>query len=160
MYFQPISFMKNLRFLQDNFFVDFDTYHVNFFRKISENSSIYEFLVKREVDSFFIDMFVRWNSKNKEVYRVTNMDGCVFLSNPLMNRLFYNFYKNLLVNSTLFTCPIKKGQYFLRTEMSKSVMPAIHPKGNFTFNVRIKNSTSNDGILLDFIWNYRILKNK
>ncbi|KAI8127281.1 hypothetical protein CVS40_3081 [Lucilia cuprina] len=154
------TFLKSLRLYHDNFLVDFDPYHVEFFRKISNKSSIYEFAVKREVSRFYIDMFVRWNTKDKEVYKVTNMAGCVFLSNPLMNRLFYNFYKNLLVNETLFTCPIKRGQYYLRTQISKNVMPPIHPKGNFTFNVLIKNNTSNDGAMLDFRWMYRLQNGK
>ena len=142
--------------------MEFDPYYVEFFRKTSPDSDIYEFSVKRDVFAFYVNTFERSNTKDKEIYRMTNMDGCVFLGNPLMNRLFYNFYKNLLVNQTLFSCPVKKGVYLLRTNLTQDVMPMFHPKGNFTTLVRIRNSTMNDnrGVMLSLRWNYRLVKRK
>lgn len=133
---------------------------MEYFSKVSPDSDVYEFYAKRDVYAFYVDTFLRSNSKDKETYRMTNMDGCIFLRNPLMNRLFYNFYKNLLVNQTIFSCPVRKGVYHLRTALTQDIMPMFHTKGNFTTQVRIRNNTVNDnsGVILNFRWNYRFSK--
>lgn len=143
----------------DSFHANYGSHHVKYFRKTSPESNIYEFEIIKPVSKFYIDAYVKSNSKNKEVYNIKNMDGCIFMSNPLVNRLFHNFYKSLLVNKTFYSCPMKIGTYFIRNEFSKNIMSPIHPRGNFTLNVQLKNNTNN-GVLLDLNWSYRLVKVK
>ena len=134
---------------------------MKYFRQILTNPEIYEFYVDHQFNMFHCDMLVLWNSNARDVYRVNKMDGCSFLKNPLSNRIFSNFYQSMLVNKTTFKCPIKAGRYYLKPKLTAAVIPSIHPKGNFTFKVLIKQSTnSNENAVLDLIWKYRMTKGK
>ena len=161
-YIQPLSLAtKTLQVIQDEFHVDYDVKHVKYFRQIPTNADIYEFYVEHQFNMFHFDLLVLYNRMDREAYRVNKMDGCSFLKNPSSNRIFNNFYQSILVNKTAFKCPIKAGRYYLQPKITATVIPSVHPKGNFSFKVLIKQGTqSNEDAVLDLNWKYRVMKVK
>ncbi|KNC21802.1 hypothetical protein FF38_03216 [Lucilia cuprina] len=154
-----VPLTKHMNFILKSYNVSFNDYHVDYFRRVAANSNIYEFSIIREVPRFLMDISVKSLPKYKVVYKMSNMDGCSYLKNPIMIGIFSNIYKRILVNKTTFSCPIPKGVFFIRNEFWKNILPPLHPKGSFLFNVRIRNETSAKAAL-DFFWSYSIVNVK
>ncbi|XP_019891306.1 uncharacterized protein LOC109612068 [Musca domestica] len=149
---------KSTKFTLLDFKSSVDSVYVKEFRRLKPDDNIYNCEIVKEVRALYVDVIINQLNRNREVYRLNNMEGCIFLSNPLFNRIFYSFYENLLVNrSNPMKCPIKKGSYLFRNAFTKSALPQIHPKGNFTLNLRLKSNT-HDEIMLDLQWLYRMAK--
>lgn len=150
---------QHLNFIFEKFNVSFNVKYVEYFKNIPSDRYVYEFKVIEEVNTFSMDIRVNSFAKNKEIYKMSNIDGCFFLKNTLSNRIFHNFYKRLLVNRTTFNCPIEKGIYYIRNKFWKTVLPPIHPRGHYNLNVKIKTP---DAIkpALDFTWTYSIVNVK
>ncbi|XP_073847482.1 uncharacterized protein [Musca autumnalis] len=153
-----VPFTKSIKFILQEFKATIDAVHIKEFRQISTKDNIYNCKVVKDIRSFYIDVAINQMGKNRQVYRLNNMEGCVFLSNTLLNRIFHGFYENLVVNGTSpIKCPIKKGNYLFRNAFNKNALPQIHPKGNFSLNLRLKANT-HDQIILDLQWIYRLIK--
>jgi len=123
--------MESLLTSCDNNFVDY-------FRKVPNTVDIYTFRVVKLASAFTINIAVRVLKTKRVMYKVDNLDGCQFLMNPLMNRVFGSVYKRLIVNGTFFSCPIKPGVYYLRNEGSVDMLPSFHPPGRYQITMRIR----------------------
>lgn len=147
-----------MKFILEAFEATFDSVFISDFRLTKPTGNIYEMVVAKDIKTFFIDILIMAMETDREAYKLANMEGCMFLSNPLFNRVFYGFYKNLVVNSASpMSCPIKVGSYLLRNQFNKTSLPQIHPKGNFTFNLKLK-SNAYDNVMLHLKWIYRFAK--
>lgn len=158
--FQPtvIPLTKSVKFILQDFLASVDSVYVKEFRRLSPGGNIYNLHIVKDIKVLFIDVVIYQSGKSREVYKLNNMEGCTFLSNPLLNRVFHGFYENLVVNKTNpMKCPIKTGSYLFRNAFNKNALPQIHPKGNFTLNLRLKANTF-DSVMLELKWLYRLTK--
>lgn len=91
-----IPLTQHLNFIFEKFNVSFNVKYVEYFKNIPSDRDVYEFKVIEEVNTFSMDIRVNSFAKNKEIYKMSNIDGCFFLKNTLSNRIFHNFYKPLM----------------------------------------------------------------
>lgn len=156
--FISLNIGKEVTLQLEAFVPSFDSVYVADFRPIKSMGNIYELVVIKDIKAIFIDVLVTALDNERVAYKLNNLEGCTFLSNPLFNRVFYAFYKSLVVNSsTPMSCPIKAGSYLLRNEFNKSSFPQIHRKGNFSLNLKIKSNVY-DKVVLNLNWIYRFVR--
>ncbi|XP_075168508.1 uncharacterized protein LOC142240687 [Haematobia irritans] len=152
----PLS--KSIKFIVDHFEATPDTVYIKEFRRISDDDNIYDCVIVKDIKAFYIDVIINQVDKDKEMYKINNMEGCSFLSNPLLNRVFHGFYQHLLVNhSDPLKCPVKSGSYLFRNAFNKAALPQMHPRGNFSLNIYLKSNTF-DETMLNLKWLYRLVK--
>lgn len=135
---------------------------VEYFDLVPGSEMIYRFKVVRPATRFFIGIRMRVQKTKRIMYKIENLDGCQFLNTPLMNRIFGEFYRNLLVNNTAFHCPIGTGEHFLRNLAtsylaSGNLLPSIHPVGHFQLTVTVTKQPFNaTSLIMQMVWNYSV----
>ncbi|XP_061389871.1 uncharacterized protein LOC133325058 [Musca vetustissima] len=153
-----IPLTKSLKFILEDFESSIDSEYFKEFRLISPEENIYNCEIGKEVREFYIDVIINQLNMKRELYRMNNMKGCIFLADTLLNRVFHGFYENLLVNRTQsIKCPLRRGSYLIRNAINKAALPQFHPKGNFSLILRLKANTM-DWIMLELTWLYRLAK--
>ncbi|XP_013110025.2 uncharacterized protein LOC106088862 [Stomoxys calcitrans] len=152
----PLS--KSVKFILEDFEAKPDGVFIKEFQRISPDDNIYNCVIGKHIKNFYIDVIINQIDRDREVYKLNNMEGCIFLSNTLFNRVFHGFYENLVVNrSDPMKCPIKVGSYLFRNAFNKNALPQIHPKGNFSIDLLLKANTF-DEVMLNLKWSYRLVK--
>lgn len=130
---------------------------VEYFERVPSSKLIYRFKVVKMATRFFIGIRLRVLKTKKIMYKIENIDGCQFLETPLMNKIFAEFYRNLLVNNTAFHCPIREGEHYLRNLATANLLPAIHPVGHFQLTMTVTKQPFNaSSLIMQMIWNYRV----
>lgn len=133
---------------------------VEYFDRVPGSQMIYRFKVVKMATRFFIGISLRVLKTKRIMYRIENLDGCQFLNTPLMNKIFSEFYRNLLVNNTPFHCPIRPGEHFLRNLATANLLPAIHPFGHFQLTMTVTkqpyNAYNATSLIMQMIWNYSV----
>lgn len=130
---------------------------VEYFDLVPGSQLIYRFKVVKMATRFYIGISLRVLKTKKIMYKIENLDGCQFLNTPLMNKIFSEFYRNLLVNNTAFHCPIRTGEHFLRNLATANLLPAIHPLGHFQLTVTVTKQPYNmTSLIMQMIWNYSV----
>lgn len=130
---------------------------VEYFDLVPGSEMIYRFKVMRPATRFFIGISMRVLKTKRIMYKIENLDGCQFLNTPLMNKIFSEFYRNLLVNNTAFHCPIRTGVHFLRNLATANLLPTIHPVGHFQLTVTVTKQPFNaTSLIMQMIWNYSV----
>ncbi|KAH8357077.1 hypothetical protein KR200_001853, partial [Drosophila serrata] len=147
-------------FVMENLITSCDHNYVDYFRKVPNTLNLYTFRVVKLASKFTIDIAVRVLKTKRVMYKVDNLDGCYFLTNPLMNRVFGSVYKKLIVNGTFFNCPIKPDVYYLRNEGSVEMLPSFHPPGKYQVTMRVKMHESPGPFVMEMLWIYSVVKIK
>lgn len=130
---------------------------VEYFDRVPGSELIYRFKVVKMATRFFISIRIRVLKTKRIMYKIENLDGCQFLNTPLMNKIFSEFYRNLLVNNTAFHCPIRTGEHFLHNLATANLLPTIHPLGHFQLTVTVTKQPYNaTSLIMQMIWNYSV----
>ncbi|XP_034654594.1 uncharacterized protein LOC117892454 [Drosophila subobscura] len=157
----PHVFKKgNINFILESLETTCDHDYVEYFRKVPEAGLLYTFRVVRPANAFSIDITVKVLKTQRVLYRTANINGCEFLRNPLMSKVFGTVYKQLVVNGSFFKCPIPPKVYFLKNEATVAMFPTIHPPGHFQLSMRVKMSESRQPYVMEMLWKYKIVRNK
>ncbi|XP_002016482.2 uncharacterized protein LOC6590828 [Drosophila persimilis] len=158
---KPLVFRKgNMNFIMESLETFCDHDYVEYFRKVPDAGLLYTFRVARPAAAFSIDITGKVLKTQKVMYRTENINGCEFLRNPLMSKVFGIVYKHLVVNGTFFECPIKPNVYFLKNEGAMAVLPSFHPPGRFQLSMRVKMAESRQPFVMEMLWKYRIVRIK
>ncbi|XP_017005992.1 uncharacterized protein [Drosophila takahashii] len=156
----PVFRRGGSKFIMESLLTSCDHNFVEYFRKVPDKVDIYTFRVVKLASTFSIDIAVRVLKTKRVMYKVDNLDGCQFLMNPLMNRVFGSVYKRLIVNGTFFSCPIKPGVYYLRNEGSVAMLPSFHPPGRYQITMRVRMHESRAPFVMEMLWIYNVVKIK
>ncbi|XP_016927476.3 uncharacterized protein [Drosophila suzukii] len=158
---QPPVFRRGgSKFIMESLLTSCDNNFVDNFRKVPNTVDIYTFRVVKLASAFTINIAVRVLKTKRVMYKVDNLDGCQFLMNPLMNRVFGSVYKRLIVNGSFFSCPIKPGVYYLRNEGSVDMLPSFHPPGRYQITMRIRMHESKAPFVMEMLWIYNVVRIK
>ncbi|KAH8369951.1 hypothetical protein KR093_001541, partial [Drosophila rubida] len=128
---------------------------VEYFDKVPHTQLLYTFRVAKVAPTFTLALVMR-SVKTKRVMYKISVDGCPFLSNPIMNKALAPIYRRVLVNTT-FKCPIPPRVYFMRSVAAAFEMPSFHPDGRYHMNARIKMSQSRAPYVMEIDWKYSII---
>ncbi|XP_017053583.1 uncharacterized protein LOC108096483 [Drosophila ficusphila] len=157
---QPPVFKRGgSNFIMESVATSCDHDFVEYFRKVPGTKDIITFRVVKLAKAFTIDIAVRVLKTKRVMYRVDKIDGCQFLSNPLMNRVFGSVYKRLIVNGS-FSCPIKPAVYYIRNEGSVAMLPTFHPPGRYQITMRVRMHESRAPFVMEMLWIYNVVKIK
>ncbi|XP_034142209.1 uncharacterized protein LOC117592477 [Drosophila guanche] len=150
----------NAKFTLETLETSCDGNFVEYFHSVPNAVSLYTFRVVKLAPAFTIDIAVRVRKTKRVMYKVDNVDGCLFLRNPLMNRIFGSVYKRLIVNGSWFSCPIQPGIYFLKNEGSLEMLPSFHPTGRYQVTVQMKMPNSGGPFVMQMMWIYNIVRSQ
>lgn len=131
---------------------------VEYFHKVTGQELLHSFRVVKQVPSFTINVVMRALRSQRIMYKMDNLNGCQFLHNPLLNKVFSQAYHAMIVNGSFFKCPIEPRVYFLTNLGTPKAIPNIHPAGRFQLNVRIKISEIKAPFVMEVIWKYNVIK--
>lgn len=145
-----------LESLQTNCDHDF----VEYFHKSPVIETLYTFRVVKPAPTFSISIILRAVASHRIMYRLKNLDGCQFISNPIMNKVFAQVFNAIIVNNTINGCPILPKVYFLKNMADPKVIPTFHPIGRYQTNVRIHMSQSPGPYVMEVIWRYNVVNVK
>ncbi|XP_022231215.1 uncharacterized protein LOC111080094 [Drosophila obscura] len=158
---EPLVFKKgNINLLMDSLETTCDHDYVEYFHKVPNAGLLYTFRVTRPATAFTIDITVKVLKTQRVMYRTENINGCEFLSNPLLSKVLGVVYKQLVVNGSFFKCPIKPSVYFLKNEGTVAMVPSFHPPGHFQLTMRVKMRDSRKPFVMQMLWKYRIVRIK
>ncbi|KAH8237154.1 hypothetical protein KR038_005732, partial [Drosophila bunnanda] len=132
--------------------------YVEYFKKVPNSSFLYTFGVVKLAAAFTIDITMEAQKTHKVLYKTENINGCAFLNNPLMSKVFDATYKSLVVNGSFFKCPIKPKVYYLQNKVLTPVVPSFHPAGRFQLTTRVKMSKSRHPFIMELLWKYKIVR--
>ncbi|XP_022231240.2 uncharacterized protein LOC111080103 [Drosophila obscura] len=153
--------MGRSKFILEALETSCDRNFVEYFHRVPNTAEpLYTFRVLKLASAFTIDFAVRVRKTQRVMYKLDNFDGCRFLENPLMNRIFGSVYKKLIVNGSFFSCPIKPGVYFLKNEGSVAMLPSFHPTGRYQVSMQVKMPNSRDPFVMQMLWMYNIVRIK
>ncbi|KAH8371086.1 hypothetical protein KR093_006188, partial [Drosophila rubida] len=131
---------------------------VEYFRPVSNSSTLHTFRVVKLASSFSLSIVMRAIKSQRVMYKISNMDGCVFVNNPMINKALAPTYQTLVVNNTFFKCPIQPKVYFLKNVSKAFIVPAMHPVGRYQLTVSVKMSQSPAPFVMQVVWKYKVLK--
>ncbi|XP_039479321.1 uncharacterized protein LOC120443940 [Drosophila santomea] len=158
---QPPVFKRGgSKFIMESLVTSCDHKIVKYFQKVPDKLNIYTFRVVKLAKAFTIDFAVRVVKTKRVMYKIDNFDGCQFLMNPLLNRVFGTVYKRLVVNGSFFSCPIRPGVYYIRNEGSVAMLPAFQPPGRYQITMRVRMHESGDPFVMEMLWVYSVVRNK
>lgn len=158
---QPRVFRKgNMQLILESLQTSCDHDFVEYFKRVPNSGLLYTFRVTKLASAFTIDITVKVLKTHRIMYRIENINGCEFLSNPLMNKVFDAAYKQLVVNDSFFMCPIKPKVYYLKNEGTVSMIPNFHPAGRFQLTMRVKMAESRHPFVMEMLWKYKVVRTK
>ncbi|KAH8254034.1 hypothetical protein KR032_008103, partial [Drosophila birchii] len=128
---------------------------VEYFKKVPNSDYLYAFRVVKLAPAFTIDITMKVQKTHKVMYKAENINGCEFLNNPLMSKVFDAAYKQMVVNGSFFKCPIKPKVYYLKYEGMIPV-PGFHPAGRFQILIRVKMSESRHPFVMEMLLKYKV----
>ncbi|KAH8400956.1 hypothetical protein KR009_002044, partial [Drosophila setifemur] len=144
------------KFTMETLVTSCDHNYVEYFHKVPKTVSLYTFRVVKLAPKFTINFSVRVLKTKRIMYKVDNLDGCQFLNNPLMNRIFGSVYKRIVVNSSYFSCPIKPGVYYIKNEGTVTMLPTFQPPGRYQVTMQTKMKESPDPYTMQMLWVYNV----
>ncbi|KPU76007.1 uncharacterized protein Dana_GF27602 [Drosophila ananassae] len=156
----PVSKRGGSKFILETIQTSCDHNFVEYFHKVPKTASLYTFRVVKLAPSFTIDIATRVQKTKRILYKVDNLDGCGFLKNPLLSRIFGPVYKRLVVNGSFFGCPIKPKVYFLKNEGTEAMLPAFQPPGRYQITMRVRMKESPDPFVMEMLWVYNVVRIK
>ncbi|XP_062132105.1 uncharacterized protein LOC133842848 isoform X1 [Drosophila sulfurigaster albostrigata] len=133
---------------------DCDHDYVEYFDIVPNKILLFTFRVAKVAPSFNLTITTRSAKTKRVMYKIT-VDGCPFLSNPIINKVLGSTYRKILVNTT-FKCPIPPKVYFMKNVAALFAMPAFHPAGQFQMNARVRMPQTNAPFVMDINWKYSI----
>lgn len=156
----PVAKRGGSKFILETIQTSCDHNFVEYFHKVPKTVSLYTFRVVKLAPSFTIDIATRVQKTKRILYRVDSLDGCGFLKNPLLSRIFGPVYKKLVVNGSFFGCPIKPKVYFIKNEGTEAMLPAFQPPGRYQITMRVRMKESPDPFVMEMLWVYNVVKIK
>ncbi|XP_016979438.2 uncharacterized protein LOC108044805, partial [Drosophila rhopaloa] len=158
---QPIVFQKgNTKYILESLEMNCDHDYVTFFHNVANSKVLHTFRVVKLVSAFTIDIKMKVLKTQRILYKLENINGCEFLSNPVRLGVIGENYKHLVVNGSFFKCPIKPNIYYLKSENILSLIPNIHPPGRFQLSLRVKVAESSQPFNLEMLLKYNIIRIK
>ncbi|KAH8302475.1 hypothetical protein KR044_007323, partial [Drosophila immigrans] len=130
---------------------------VEYFRPVP-NQTLHTFRVVKLAPSFSLSIVMRAIKSQRVMYKISNLEGCQFVNNPMINKVLAPTYRTMVVNNTFFKCPIQPKVYFLKDVSKAFIVPDIHPIGHYQLTVRVKMSQSPAPFVMQVLWKYRVLK--
>ncbi|XP_060657888.1 uncharacterized protein LOC132792498 isoform X2 [Drosophila nasuta] len=110
---------------------DCDHDYVEYFDIVPNKILLFTFRVAKVAPSFNLTITTRSAKTKRVMYKIT-VDGCPFLSNPIINKVLGSTYPALFA------------------------MPVFHPAGQFQMNARIRMPQTNAPFVMDINWKYSI----
>ncbi|KAH8272552.1 hypothetical protein KR026_005782, partial [Drosophila bipectinata] len=147
-----------LKFIIESLDTGCDHDYVEYFHKVPNSGLLYTFRVVKLASAFSIDIVSKVTKTQRIMYKMVNISGCEFLSNPILYKAFDAAYKSLVVNGSFFKCPIKPKVYFLKNEATLSLFPSFHPPGRFQLSMRVKMRESRGPFVMEMLWKYKIVR--
>ncbi|XP_023033660.1 uncharacterized protein LOC6646214 [Drosophila willistoni] len=158
---QDVFIKGRYKFILESLQTNCDHDYVTYFHKVPDSRILYTFRVAKTAPAFTIDIHVRVLKTQRVLYKIENLNGCQFLNNPVMHKVFGTIYRQLVVNGTFFSCPIKPQVYFLKNEGSYAMLPGFHPAGRYQLTMRVKMTKQNDPqMVMEMLWIYNIVHMK
>ncbi|KAH8272818.1 hypothetical protein KR018_000712, partial [Drosophila ironensis] len=157
---RPVFRRGGSNFILETLETSCDHDYVEYFHKVPKMVKMYTFRVVKLAPSFTIDIAVRVLKTKRIMYKVENIDGCQFLRNPLMNRILGTIYKRLVVNGSIFSCPIRPRVYFLKDEGTVAMLPTFITPGRYQVTMRVRMKESQAPFIMEMLWIYSVVKIK
>ncbi|KAH8309150.1 hypothetical protein KR059_006374, partial [Drosophila kikkawai] len=131
--------------------------YVEYFKKVPNTDFLYTFRVVKLAAAFTIDINIKVQKTHKVLYKTENINGCAFLNNPLISKVFDAAYKTLVVNGSFFKCPIKPKVYYLKNK-DMVFVPDFHPAGRFQLSMRVKMAEGRHPFVMEMLWKYKVVR--
>ncbi|KAH8369812.1 hypothetical protein KR093_001024, partial [Drosophila rubida] len=129
---------------------------VEYFHQVND-SEVYTFRVVKEDASFTIGITIKALKSQRIMYQMKKLEGCQFLNNPFISRAFGRTYSMIVVNKTIFSCPIKPKVYFLQNMRRAKALQYFHPPGRYHLSIRMKMSASQAPFVMEVVWKYKVI---
>ncbi|KAH8369955.1 hypothetical protein KR093_001575 [Drosophila rubida] len=130
---------------------------VEYFRNVPGSAMLYTFRVAKLAPTFSISVIIRALTSQRLMYQMNNLDGCLFLNNPLISKALRHTYQAIVANKTVFRCPIEPKVYFLKNMARAKFINRLHPYGRYQVNVRIHMPLSPASFVMEVIWKYNVV---
>ncbi|XP_017860795.1 PREDICTED: uncharacterized protein LOC108612425 [Drosophila arizonae] len=147
----------NRKFVIQSVQTNSDNDFVEYFRKVPNERFLYTFRVVKPATSFTISITLSTVKSKRIMYKIDKLNGCQFLKNQMMNKFLSQIYRALVVNNTLFECPIRANVYFLRNLINPKIMPHFHPLGYYQLSIRIEMPENRKPLIMEILSKYFVL---
>ncbi|XP_017145563.1 uncharacterized protein LOC108157931 [Drosophila miranda] len=107
----------------------------------------------KPMTKIFMDIRVVNEVMQRVVYKIENFDGCAFLNNRVISRIFSRWYDAIVGNTTHFKCPARPGIYYLENGSTTGLVSPYLPAGTFRVSVRVK-PVYGGPFAVEIIWRY------
>lgn len=147
----------NRKFVMESVQTNCDHDFVEYFKKVPNQKFLYTFRVVKPVKTFTISVVLRAVRSQRIMYKFNKLSGCQYLKKQIRNKFLTQMYQALVVNHSLFECPINPSVYFLKNMIDTKIVPHGHPFGYYQISIRVEMPQSQNPFVMEILSKYYIV---